>query len=106
MADLWPLNWSFLCLLACPQDAERSYPNFVNDFCRCLVRDPGATKLSVDRSRSSFICDHLATGTPLSVLLEMSGIKEVESLLRYSRHVDEAPHSKAALRHQLARERS
>jgi hypothetical protein len=39
------------------------------------------------------------------VLLEMSGIQEVESLLRYSLHVDGAPHSKAALRHQLATER-
>ena len=88
-----------------PQEAERSYRNFVNDFCRQLVCDPAAPKLSANRCRSSFICDHLATDTPLSVLLEMSGIKEVESLLRYSLHVDGAPHSKAALRHQLATER-
>jgi integrase len=84
---------------------DRNYYNFVNDFCRQLVCDPGAPKLSANRCRSSFICDHLAAGTPLSVLLEMSGIKEVESLLRYAVHVEGAPHSKAALRHQLAIER-
>jgi integrase len=87
-----------------PQEADRSYPNFVNDFCRQLVADPAAVKLSANRCRSSFICDHLAAGTPLSVLLEMSGIQEVESLLRYAVHVEGAPHSKAALRHQLATE--
>ena len=84
---------------------DRSYYNFVNDFCRQLVSDPAAPKLSANRCRSSFICDHLAAGTPLSVLLEMSGIKEVESLLRYARHVDGAPRSKAALRRRLASER-
>jgi integrase len=87
------------------QSVDRTYDNFVNDFCRLLVCDPAAPKLSANRCRSSFICDHLAAGTPLSVLLEMSGIKEVESLLRYARHVDGAPRSKAALRHQLASER-
>jgi integrase len=87
------------------QAVDRTYYNFVSDFCRLLVCDPGAPKLSANRCRSSFICDHLAAGTPLSVLLEMSGIKEVESLLRYARHVDGAPRSKAALRHLLASER-
>jgi len=86
------------------QSVDRTYYNFVNDFCRQLVCDPGAPKLSANRCRSSFICDHLAAGTPLSVLLEMSGIKEVESLLRYARHVDGAPRSKAALRRLLASE--
>jgi integrase len=84
---------------------DRTYYNFVNDFCRQLVCDPAAPRLSVNRCRSSFICDHLAAGTPLSVLLEMSGIKEVESLLRYARHVDGAPRSKAALRQRLWSER-
>ena len=87
------------------QAVDRSYYNFVNDFCRQLVCDPAAPKLSANRCRSSFICDHLAAGTPLSVLLEMSGIKEVESLLRYARHVEGAPRSKAALRRRLASER-
>jgi integrase len=84
---------------------DRTYYNFVNDFCRQLVCDPAAPRLSANRCRSSFICDHLAAGTPLSVLLEMSGIKEVESLLRYARHVDGAPLSKAALRRLLAAQR-
>ena len=87
------------------QAVDRSYYNFVNDFCRQLVCDPAAPMLSANRCRSSFICDHLAARTPLSVLLQMSGIKEVESLLRYARHVDGAPHSKAALRRLLKSER-
>ena len=29
-----------------PHEAERSYPNFVNDFCRQLVADPAAARLS------------------------------------------------------------
>jgi site-specific recombinase XerC len=85
-----------------PQEAERSYPNFVNDFCRQLVADPAAAKLSVNRCRVSYICDRLGAGTDLLMLLAASGIKEVESLLRYSVHVEGAPHSKAALRRLLA----
>ena len=85
-----------------PGEADRRYPNFINDFCRYLVVDPTAAKLSSSRARSSFICDHLAQGTELSVLLEHSGIKEVESLLRYARHAPGAPQSKAELRRVLA----
>jgi len=81
-----------------PEDAVRSYPNFVNDFCRQLVRDPGDAPLSANRCRASFICDHLSESTELSVLLKVAGINEVESLLRYARHVDGAPTTKAALR--------
>ena len=87
-----------------PGEADRSYPNFVNDFCRTLVADQSAPRLSVARARSSFICDHLVARAPLRVLLEMTGIAEVESLLRYARHVDGAPASKAALRAALAAE--
>jgi integrase len=85
-----------------PEEADRSYPNFVNDFCRQLVGDPAAPRLSVARARSSFVCDHLRDGTPLSELLAMTGIAEVESLLYYSRQVPGAPQSKAALRARLA----
>lgn len=88
--------------LSHPEEADRSYPNFVNDFCRNLVCDPGAPWLSVARLRSSFVCDHLQAGTGLSALLAMTGIVEVESLLYYSRHVTTAPQSKAALRAALA----
>ncbi len=87
-----------------PGEADRSYRNFVNDFCRTLEADPGAPKFSVARARSSFICDHLVARTPLRQLLEITGIAEVESLLRYARHVETAPQSKAALRAALAAE--
>jgi integrase len=89
-----------------PEEAERTYRNFVNDFCRQLVADPAAPKLNVSRARTSFICDHLAGATPLCMLLETTGIKEVESLLRYAVHVESAPHSKAALARLLAAQRS
>jgi len=89
-----------------PEEADRSYPNFVNDFCRQLVTSPDAAKFSAPRARSSYLCDQLASGTPLSTLLCAAGLVEVESLLRYARHVPGSPRSKAALRHQLASEQS
>ncbi len=84
--------------LFCPGGADRSYKNFVNNFCYSLEADPAAPRLSSGRARSSFICDHLAAGTPVRELLYISGIYEVESLLRYARHVPGAPSSKAELR--------
>jgi hypothetical protein len=87
--------------LFCPGGADRAYKNFVNDFCYTLEADPAAARLSSGRARSSFICDHLAEGTPLRELLYISGISEVESLLRYARHVRGAPRSKAELRKRL-----
>jgi hypothetical protein len=88
--------------LFCPGGADRAYKNFVNNFSHTLEADPAAPRLSSGRARSSFICDHLAAGTPLRRLLYMSGISEVESLLRYARHVPGAPRSKAELRKRLA----
>jgi integrase len=87
--------------LFCPGGADRSYRNFVNNFCYTLEADPAAPPLSSGRARSSFVCDHLAAGTPLRELLYISGIAEVESLLRYARHVAGAPRSKAELRKRL-----
>jgi integrase len=87
--------------LFCPGGAERAYRNFVNNFCYGLVADPAGPRFSSGRCRSSFICDHLAAGTPLGELLYISGICEVESLLRYARHVPGAPRSKAELRRRL-----
>ena len=87
--------------LFCPGGADRSYKNFVNNFCYSLEADPAGPRLSSGRCRSSFICDHLAAGTPLRELLYISGIAEVESLLRYARHVPGAPSSKAELRKRL-----
>jgi integrase len=85
-----------------PEEANRSYANFVNDFCRHVVHDPSSPKLSVASLRSSFVCDHLSAGTKLAELLALAGIVEVESLLYYSRQVEGAPHSKALLRRALA----
>lgn len=85
-----------------PGEADRSYHNFVNDLCHTLVRDPGAPHLCVARCRSSYVCDRLAGGVALAELLAQTGIGEVESLLRYTRHVEGAPATKAELRRALA----
>jgi hypothetical protein len=87
-----------------PGPAERSYKNFVNNFCRHLVCDPALPLMSAGRGRASFICDHLAGGTPLSEVLAITGIEEVESLARYARHAEGVTSSKAALRRSLADE--
>jgi integrase len=81
-----------------PGPAARDYKNFVNGFARCLAWDPGVPPLSMSRARSSFVCDHLAAGTPLRTLLAIAGIIEAESLARYARHVQGVNPSKAALR--------
>jgi integrase len=86
----------------CPGKADRRYKNFVNNFCYQLGASPGAPKFSSGRARSTFACSHLAAGTPLRQLLYIAGISEVESLLRYARHVPGAPVSKAELRRRLA----
>ena len=75
----------------------RSYKNFVTNFARTLAADPAAPRLTLSRCRSSFICGHLAAGTPVDELLAITGICQAESLARYARHVDGAP-PKAALR--------
>ena len=80
-----------------PGPADRGYKNFVAGFAATLAADPAAARLTVRRCRASFICDHLAAGTPLRELLAITGICEAESLARYARHVRGAP-SKAVLR--------
>ena len=80
-----------------PGPADRGYKNFVANFTRTLTADPAAPPLRAGRCRSSFICDHLAVGTPLRELLAITGISQAESLARYARHVDGAP-PKAVLR--------
>ena len=47
---------------------------------------------------ASFICGHLAAGTPVPVLLAVTGIAEAGSLARYARHVPGISSSKGALR--------
>jgi integrase len=80
-----------------PGPADRGYKNFVTNFARTLTADPAAPRLALGRCRSSFICGHLAAGTPVGKLLAITGICRAESLARYARHVGGAP-SKAALR--------
>jgi hypothetical protein len=80
-----------------PGPAGRGYKNFVTNFARTLAADPAAPRLTLSRCRCSFICDHLAAGTPVGELLAITGICQAESLARYARHVDGAP-SKAVLR--------
>lgn len=85
-----------------PGPADRRYKNFVNDVCRTLVADGGAPRLSVARCRASYVCDRIQAGITLGDVLSATGISEVESLLRYARHVEGTPHTKAALRQALS----
>lgn len=80
-----------------PGRADRGYKNFITNFARSVTADPAAPRLTLSRCRSSFICGHLAAGTPVGELLAITGICQAESLARYTRHVDGAP-PKAALR--------
>jgi len=57
-----------------PGPAGRSCKNFVTNFARGLAADPAAPGLSLRRARSTFICGHLAAGTPVGVLLAITGI--------------------------------
>jgi len=81
-----------------PGPADRSYKNFVSSFTRGLAADPAAAGLSLRRARSTFICCHLAAGTPVPVLLAVTGIAEAGSLARYARHVRGIGSSQGALR--------
>ena len=89
-----------------PGPADRSCKNFVTNFTQGLSADPAAPRLSLRRARSSFICDHLAAGTTVPVLLAVTGIAEAGSLARYARHVPGISSSKGALRARCRAERS
>jgi integrase len=89
-----------------PGPADRSYKNFVASFTQGLSADPAAPRLSLRRARSSFICDHLAAGTTVPVLLAVTGIAEAGSLARYARYVPGISSSKGALRARCRAERS
>ena len=81
-----------------PGAAVRSAKNLIGEVCAALVHDPDEVALVSGRARATFICAHLVAGTALGELCAMAGLEGVESLLRYARHVDGAPQSKAALR--------
>jgi len=89
-----------------PGPAGRSYKNFVTNFARGLAADPVAPALSMRRARSTFICGHLAAGTPVGVLLKVTGIAEAGSLARYARHVAGVSSSKGVLRARCRAERT
>ena len=89
-----------------PGPADRGYKNFVSNFTRGLTTDPAAPRLSLRRARSTFICGHLATGTPVPVLLAVTGIAEAGSLARYARHLAGISSSKGALRARCRAERT
>ena len=81
-----------------PGPAARGYKNFVTNFARGLAADPAAPRLSLRRARSTFICGHLAAGTPVGALLAVTGIAGAGSLARYARHVPGISSSTGALR--------
>lgn len=81
-----------------PGAVRRNYKNFINDFAYDLNQDPGSVRFQMSRARSSFIRDRWNEAMPLADLLEMAGIREVESLMRYVDHLDGAPKTKAGLR--------
>ena len=81
-----------------PGPAERCYKNFVTNFALGLAADPAAPRLSLRRARSSFFCGQLAAGTPVGVLLDVTGIAEAGSLARYTRHVAGVSSSRGVLR--------
>jgi hypothetical protein len=87
-----------------PGAKVRDQKNLVGEVCTGLVRDPDEVSLLARRARTTFICSHLKAGTPLLKLCALAGLKDVESLLRYARHVDGAPRSKAQLRALAARQ--
>jgi integrase len=89
-----------------PGPADRGYKNFVTNFALGLTADPAAPALSMRRARSAFICGHLAAGTPVGVLLAVTGIAEAGSLARYARHVAGISASKGALRARCRAERT
>jgi hypothetical protein len=89
-----------------PGPADRGYKNFIANFTLGLSADPSAPVLSMRRARSTFICDHLAAGTPVGMLLAITGIAEAGSLARYARHVSGTGSSKGALRERWHAERA
>ena len=89
-----------------PGPADRSYKNFVTNFARGLAADPAAPCLSMGRARATFICGHLTAGTPIPLLLAVTGIAEAGSLARYARHVAGVSSSTGALRARWRAERT
>jgi len=88
-----------------PGAMARDTKNLVGEIAARLVGDPDGVALSSGRCRSTFLCTHLANDTPLRELCALAGLRDVESLLRYARHVASAPQTKAELRALMKRQR-
>jgi len=88
-----------------PGATVRDTKNLVGEIAARLVGDPDGVALSSGRCRSTFLCTHLANDTPLRELCALAGLRDVESLLRYARHVASAPQTKAELRALMKRQR-
>ena len=81
-----------------PGAAVRTAKNLIGEVCAALVHDPDEVALVSGRARATFICAHLRARTPRWASCAPWPGSGVESLLRYARHVEGAPQSKAALR--------
>jgi len=88
-----------------PGATMRDTKNLVGEIAATLAGDRDEVGLSCGRCRSTFLCAHLALNTPLGELCTMAGLRDVESLLRYARHVPSAPQTKAELRARAQRQR-
>ncbi len=86
-----------------PNAPGRDTKNFICGFASDLTKDPASPRFQIARARSSFICDRWNEALPLRELLETTGIRQVESLMRYVHLLDGAPGTKAGLRHMLAK---
>ena len=95
LSSLERKDHEFLFHLGAP---TRSSKNFTGGFASDLIRDPASPRFQITRARSSFICDRWNDGIPLIELTEITGIREVESLIRYVHLLDRSPKTKAGLR--------
>lgn len=96
LSSLKPKDDQFLFHPGAP---KRDSKNFINNFAYHLSKDPASPRFQMARARSSFICDRWNEAISLTNLLEIAGIYEVESMMRYVHHLDGAPKTKAGLRH-------
>lgn len=105
-AALWGLAGERRGWLFRPGAKVRDTKNLVGEIAASLTRDPDEVGFSSARARATFICRHLESRTALAELCTIAGLADVESLLRYARHVEGAPTSKATLRAGLATSRA
>lgn len=87
-----------------PEPGIRNYHNFLNGFLVDLERPRSCPTLTVRRLRASYVADLFVESVPVSQILRLTGIAEVESLLRYTRVLPGLPATKAGLRALMAAE--